>query len=141
MAKNVSGRMDIPSTAGRFSPVPVLKILSAHGVDFRKTNALQRAAEGRVDERVDAMRYLIDECGYPINQREFEYDTEMFKDYGETGLGTALHVAALWNSTTCLEFLIDRGIDRKILDTTGQTAVDVARNNNKLEALAILERP
>jgi ankyrin repeat protein len=85
------------------------------------------------------MRWLLDEKGFPIDQREFEYDTELFGDRQSNELGTALHIAAETNSLDCLRFLLERGIDAELPDTLHRTAEDRARKYEHQEAVSILK--
>ncbi|KAJ5083950.1 hypothetical protein NUU61_008529 [Penicillium alfredii] len=97
-----------------------------------------RAAKGG-EARVEVLRWLLDEKDFLLNQREFEYNIEMFNDRQSNGLGTALHAAAETNSLACMQFLLERGIDANIPDTLGRTATNRAREYGSQEAVSFLE--
>jgi ankyrin repeat protein len=139
MARSKNGITDVHSTAGKIAPVRILKILTEYGADLRKSNALRNAAHGQKPGRVEVMTYLLDEVGVPINQREFEYDPELFGTWKTWGLGTALHQAVKHKSIECIQFMLDRGIDRDIRDTKGRKAVDLAREYQHEECVALLQ--
>lgn len=144
-ARNKNKYMDVPSQAGRYASVPVLQLLAAHGANFRCSNALQRAAETETETetesagRMEVLQWLLDEAGFPINQREFEYDPEEFHKWWGNGLGTVLHFAVYANDPERVRFLLERGCDVDLKDTLGRTARELCREDRDEEVIAILD--
>lgn len=128
----------MPTFAGGCARLPILRLLHAYGADFRRSNSLHRCAER--DNRVETLQWLLDEAGVPINQRELEYDTELFLAHAGCELGTALHCAAWGNTLHCMRFLLERGIDVNIPDMRGRTARDKAMETGHDDAVALLDR-
>ena len=58
----------------------------------------------------------------------------------QTCSGTALHAAAVNNSTEVISMLLQHEASRDIRDKYGNTPVDVARLCNQKEAVALLEQ-
>ncbi|PLB54005.1 ankyrin [Aspergillus steynii IBT 23096] len=137
-ARNRNKSHDVPSQAGRFASVETLRLLAAYGANFACSNALQRAAEYRLKGRMEVMEWLLDEAGFPINQREFEWDPDMFRDWQGNRLGAALHFAVLSNSPERVRFLLERGSDINLRDPYGETARDWADGGGREEIIAIL---
>lgn len=140
-ARNKNKYMDVPSQAGRYASVSVLQLLAAHGANFRCSNALQRAAEAESESagRMEVLQWLLDEAGFPINQREFEYDPEEFHKWWGNGLGTALHYAVYANSPERVRFLLERGCGANLKDTLGRTARELCHEERNAEVIAILD--
>ncbi|OQE36680.1 hypothetical protein PENCOP_c011G06002 [Penicillium coprophilum] len=138
-ARSKDKTKDVLSHAARYASLSTLKLLDNYGADFARSNALHGAVQGRSQTRIEIMQWLLDEKAFPINQREFEYDMEMFADRQSNGLTTALHVAAETNSLCCLRFLLERGADANLADTLGCTAEDRARKREHQEVVAILK--
>lgn len=135
-ARNASKTMDAPSYAARIAPFSVLSLLHSYGADFRKCNSLHCAARGG---RVDVMRWLLEKQRFPIDQRELEYDAELFEDRRSNKLGTALHVAVEGNSVKGARFLLEQGIDVEMPDSLGNTALQRAREYGRQEMVSLLE--
>jgi ankyrin repeat protein len=146
MTRDRIGVWDLASVAAWRGKLRILRLLAEHGADFRRTKALNAAAEcWRRDERIEVLEYLLDEAEVPINQREFEHEPGTFERWKTTGpgLGTALHSAVASSSkfsVDAVEFLLSRGADRDILNTKGLKAADIAREKGYQEKLALLER-
>ncbi|KAF7551974.1 hypothetical protein G7Z17_g4622 [Cylindrodendrum hubeiense] len=137
--RSAGGNIDIPSVAGKFASVGSLKLLKEYGADFTKSNALHSAAGSPRPGRIEAIEYLVDEAGVPINQREWEYDGKQFEEWKSMGVGTALHCAVKGKHLEAVRFLISKGIDQKIRDTKDRQAVDLARDVDFAEAVALME--
>lgn len=107
------------------------------------SNALQRAAEAESESesagRMEVLQWLLDEAGFPINQREFEYDPEEFHKWWGNGLGTALHFAVYANDPGRVRFLLERGCDVNLKDTLGRTARELCREERNAEVIAVLD--
>ncbi|KAJ5371848.1 ankyrin [Penicillium concentricum] len=129
---------DVLSHAACCASLSTLKLLDDHGADFARSNALQAAVKGPSERRMEIVRWLLDEKAFPINQREFEYDMEMFADRQSNGLATALHIAAETNSLDCLRFLLERGADAKLPDTLACTAEERGHKREHQEAVSLL---
>ncbi|KAF4991316.1 hypothetical protein FDECE_14086 [Fusarium decemcellulare] len=135
-----SGRnTSVLGNAGNMAHVETFRILKEHGVDFTKSNVLHRAAGSTRKGRVEVMAYLLDEAGANINQLEYEHDPDHFEGEHRIGEGTALHSAVRVKSAENIKFLIERGIDKDLVDWKGLKAVDKAREKDYAEGLALLE--
>ncbi|KAJ4420990.1 hypothetical protein N0V82_004032 [Gnomoniopsis sp. IMI 355080] len=135
------GNNHMASQAGRFSPTSVLKLLCAHGADFSRSNALHEAAALGGGGRIEAMAYLLDEAHVPINMRQWEWDDEFFgANSGSGKFGTALHAAVRQRKAANVQFLLERGADPLVEDTTGRTPFDLAQDMGFEEGLALLDR-
>ncbi|KAJ5128646.1 ankyrin [Penicillium atrosanguineum] len=133
-SKNKS--QDVLSHAARFASLHILELLVSYGANFANSNALHHATDRK---RLDVMRWLLEQQAFPINQREHEYDTELFLDHQSDGLGTALHLATKKNCVETLRFLLEQGIDSNKPDSRGKTAYDLAQESNDEEIISILE--
>lgn len=113
-----------------------MQLLAAHGANFTRSNALHYAAQR--EQQVEVLQWLLDEEGFPINQREFEYDAELFDIRSSQGLGTALHCTVASDALECVRFLLERGIDTSLRDTSGRTARERGLASKRKKAVAIL---
>lgn len=128
---------DVCSEAARKQGVHILQALRDHGADLPKSNALHGAALGQVADRVQVLAYLLD-IGFPINQREMEFDEKLFLSWKYEGLGTALHSAVKGKCVETLTFLLNRGADQTIKDTKDRTPLDLAREMNFDQGVSLL---
>ncbi|KAJ5595419.1 ankyrin [Penicillium hispanicum] len=128
--------MDVLSHAARFASPQVLEVLVSYGANFAYSNALHRAAERG---RLEVMQWLLEQRAFPVNQREHEYDVELFQDRRSNGLGTALHAAVKENCAVSVDFLLKQGIDATVPDSLGHTALDRANEGAKQEIVFLLE--
>lgn len=89
------------------------------------------------------MAYLVDELHVPLNQRENEYDPELYESWKGSGFhgGTALHAAVKEKKLENAEFLVGRGIGRGIKDEKGRRAVDLAGELGLDSICGLLEDP
>lgn len=138
-ARNKNRYQNVPSLAGRFASASTCRLLASHGANFARSNALQRAAESRLKGRVDVLRWLIDEVGLPVNQREWEYDAAEFQNRRGSSLGAALHFAVLSGFPGHVQFLLERGCDINMPDTLGRTAWDWKPISGGEEVIAVLD--
>ena len=131
---------DVASVAGRWAPLSVVKLLREQGVDYARTDALQNAAFGGSPGRVEVMAFLIHEAGFPINQVEYEYLPDVYREYAPNGIGTALHSAVKGECEETLIFLLDNGANRSRADTKHQTPLDLARQRGFEAGINLLEK-
>lgn len=129
----------IAGAAADIAPVETFRLLKEYGADFTKTNALHRAASSSRPRRLDVMAYLLDEGGVNINQFEYEHDPDYFEEPYRIGIGTALHAAVWSKRIENAKFLVERGIDKDLTDDEGRKAVDIARERDIPQGLALLE--
>ncbi|KAG6899899.1 hypothetical protein C0995_004753 [Termitomyces sp. Mi166 len=105
------------------------KILIAKGANVNNTNALKIAAyKGHIE-----MIELLLEKGANINEIPRPHYC------GVTILGTALHEAAEEGQLGAVRLLLERGADPTLEDTTGKTALDLAREKNHTAIVEVLE--
>jgi ankyrin repeat protein len=71
--------------------------------------------------------YLVTEAGATIAVQDADGDT-------------ALHDAARFGHIEVIEALMKAGLDKGIQNTDGQTALDLAKMNEKKEAVELLEK-
>lgn len=121
------------SSAGEYAPIQTLQLLVTHGADFRRSYALHEAAKQKDDQRVDVLCWLLDEAGFPVNQRKLEYDDR----WGD--MNTAFHCAVQANSPKCVRALLERGADMTMLNYWGNTARDIALRWKREDVLEILD--
>lgn len=86
------------------------------------------------DDRVDAAAWLLDHGA----------DPDLLHDFGGMGHGegaAAIHLAAQFSCLDCLELLIARGADKRIIDRAhGGTPEDWARLHDADDAVSLLRR-
>lgn len=140
MIRSAGRNNHMASRAGMFSPPRILKILRAHGTDFTQSNALHQAVTVfDKGQRIEAMAYLLDEAGVPIDMLQWEWDSDFFHANKSMGFGTALHVAVRGKKTEYIEFLFKRGADPLAKNTNGQSVFDLAREDGFEEELSLLK--
>lgn len=131
------------SHAGAYASIPVLELLAAHGGDFRRNNALHRAALGGVgynaEERIEVLAWLLqdEKIGIDINQREYEFSG--IEWWREKTMETALHCAVRANALGCERLLLEKGIDAGLRGSYGRTAEDLAVEEGNHEAVKIFD--
>ena len=76
------------------------------------------------------MEFLLDER-VDINAIKWSHNSQSYQDFILFGLGTALHYAAKGGFVDRVQMLLERGARIDILDSTGQTALDLARAYKK----------
>lgn len=152
--------------AAREGNLEILKLLRALGAPIMETpiedfdlrfvkpiSPLGAACRGG---KVEVARYLLEEVGYPLRQKEFDSlvfgavvrgDMEFLRLLAErqgeglsfknclhsvaTRQDTPLHLAARKDDVAILEFLLPMGIDVNARDYYGETALMIAKQNNK----------
>lgn len=138
-ARNKNRYLDVPSQAGLFASVSTLRLLAAHGANFRCSNALPRAAQNRLKGRMEVLQWLLDEVSVPINQREWDWDPAEYDHWRSRQKGSGLHFAVYANSPEKVRFLLARGGDINLDDNRGNTALDWADKPAREEVFAILD--
>lgn len=143
-SQNIGKNIDVLSHAGAYASIPVLELLAAHGGDFRRSNALHRAAQGGVgygteEERIKVVVWLLqdEKTGIDISQREYEFSG--IERWREETVETALHCAVRANALGCVRFLLEKGIDAGLRGSYGRTARDLAVEEGNHEAVKILD--
>ncbi len=128
-------------SAARYAPLSIVKLIYAHGASHH--DVLQTAAESAAEGRLEVMEFLLDD-GADINAVKWEHDHESFTSFGLLELGTALHYAAKSGYADKVELLLRRGARAEVLDSTGKTALDLARaygQDNTVKILSSLSPP
>lgn len=77
-------------------------------------------------DNTDAIQAFVD-GGVPIDQRNERFEA------------TALHFASFHNQAAAVELLLILGADPSLVEYAGYNALDLARQNNSAEAIALLE--
>eukprot|EP01043_Picozoa_sp_COSAG02_P062076 COSAG02_NODE_8478_length_2556_cov_98.660969_1_plen_294_part_10 len=58
----------------------------------------------------------------------------------DSGGNTALHIAAAWGKADCVLVLLEAGASALLKDTHGKTALELARERNKSEVVAVMQQ-
>ena len=130
----VPGAHMLEVAAASSSPA-VLDVLLEHGLKLEQTDALHSAAgafEAR-PERLDMMAHLLD-LGMDINAIENKGQPSS----RGTGKGTPLHSAVYADMKEHVAFLLEKGADKEVRNTLGQTVLEFAVAQESLQALELL---
>ena len=122
-------------SAGVYAPLPIVQLLYAHGASL--LDVLQSAAESPVKGRLQVMEFLLNN-GADIDAVKWKHHDESFGSFGALELGTALHYAAKNGHADRVELLLRRGAKTDVLDSTGKTALDLARAYGRDNTAALL---
>ena len=122
-------------SAGVYAPLNIVKLLYAYGAFH--WDVLQSATESPAEGRLEVMEYLLDN-GADINAVKWKHHEASYETFGALELGTALHYAAKNGSVDKVELLLRRGAKVDILDSTGKTALQLARQYRRHNTIAIL---
>ncbi len=114
-----------------------MKLLYANGASHH--DVLQTAAESSAEGRLQVMEFLLDE-GPDINAVKWRHHPESYANYEMLELGTALHYAAKNGFTDRVEILLKRGARPDVVDSTGKTALDLARVYGQENTARILSK-
>jgi ankyrin repeat protein len=113
--------------------VDIMALLIEYGAKVRGSGALVVAAE--VGE-IAAVHFLIGKKDLDIDERGGEQPPGS-RLTGDKG--TALHGAAREGHRDIVELLVERGADLNIEDAWGRTALDVARENERVEIVEYVQ--
>ena len=111
-------------SAGAHAPLPVVQLLYAHGASH--LDVLQSAAESPTEGRLQVMEFLLDE-EVDLDAVKWKRDEQSYRSFEALELGTVLHYAAQTGYADRMELLLGRGLEAGVLNSTGQTALDLAR--------------
>jgi len=105
-------------------------------------DVLQSAAESPAEGRLQVMEFLLD-AGADIDAVKWKHHEESYTSFEALGLGTALHYAAKNGYAYRVELLLRRGANADVLDSTGKTALDLARayGRDNTATLLIIHSP
>lgn len=123
--------------AGAHAPLPLVQLLYAHGASH--LDVLQSAAESPTAGRLPVMEFLLDD-GADIDAVKWQHHPESYESFNALELGTALHYAAKNGYADRVEFLLMRGAKTDVLDSTGKTALDLAREYRRDNTATLLSR-
>ena len=110
-----------------------------HGGDTRKGQLLHSAVERESPDQLAVIDMLL-AFGAPLDARLFENDPRSWAENKYLGMGTALHEAVDRGNANAAAHLLWRGADCEVLDTTGRTALDLAKANGDHEIVEMIER-
>ena len=108
----------------------VSRILVEHGATLEHTTALD-VASGL--GRIEIVKYLL-EAGADIN---YVYHGDPLFEPSH-GHGVPLHSAVGSGNVEVVEYLIERGAGVDVLNSVGQTPLDIAKSRNDTEMLHVL---
>ena len=117
------------------APLEIVRLFYAY--DASHLDVLQSAAESPVEGRLDVMRFLLD-GGANIDAVKWEHNEEAYMTWTLFGLGTALHYAAKGGYADRVELLLKRGAKVDVMDSNGETPLEVARRNGRDDVIALL---
>ena len=131
---------DTPLTyAVRFASVDIVKLLVTHGSKVTRGYPLHAVAESSLPGRLEVLRFLLDH-GARMDELQLAGNRRRFKLLSRIGLGTPLHAAVKEKKITVASILLDCGADRDIVDTKGQTPLDLAKERQLPRFIELLER-
>ncbi|KAJ5453898.1 uncharacterized protein N7458_004854 [Penicillium daleae] len=107
------------------------------GSDTQQGQLLFHALE-RKSEIIEVLQLLLKE-GASLNATMYQNHYPSWALYFFMGLGIVLHKAAELGNVQVVSFLVSEGIGLSIKDANGLTALDCARNLDKVEVVKILE--
>lgn len=124
-------------SAAASAPLSTIRLFFANGAHVADT--LHAAAESSTADRLEVMIFLLDECAAPINAVQWrDSSPESHQKFELFGLGTALHYAVRYGFGEKVKFLLERGADAEVKDSTGRTALDVAKAYGRSDMEEIL---
>ena len=106
-----------------------------HGASLQ--DVLHYAAESKRPDRLPVMVFLLDR-GADSNAIKWEHDEQAYQLWSRFGLGTPLHHAVMSGHIDRVQLLLDRGADAGILDSNGDTALQIAQEKGKADIVALL---
>ncbi|KAL8952170.1 MAG: hypothetical protein Q9222_001908 [Ikaeria aurantiellina] len=106
------------------SPLSTVRLLRIHGASL--DSSLQFAAGSNAPDRLEVMRFLIDE-GADIDAVKWAHHPRSYTDFERLALGTALHEAVASGHQDRVTLLRERGARLDIKDSIGQTVREVAK--------------
>lgn len=133
--RSVGRNNQLLTKAGWLAPISSLEMLKQYGAEFTKSNALHEAAQKNGTAGCHKkMTWLLDVAGVDINQREWWWDDEYNRLNGDMGFKTALQCAVQARKIENVRFLLNRGADLEVRDTTGRRVAEMARELRFIEA-------
>lgn len=111
-------------SAGVHAPLSIVQLFHAYGGSH--LDVLQSAAESPEEGRLQVMEFLLDH-GADIDAVKWKHHEESYRSFEALELGTALHYAAKNGYADRVQLLLASGADPDVLDSTGKTALDLAR--------------
>ena len=113
----------------------IVKLLYAYGVTHE--SVLQCAAESTREGRLEVLEFVV-EKGADINAIKWQHHAFTYDCWGRASLGTALHYAVTGGYKDRVALLLRKGARTDIPNTTGQTALDIARESGQKDILDML---
>jgi ankyrin repeat protein len=127
------------TTAAKFSPLEVTRILIQHGAQVRQSGAIQAAVEAN---RVEVLEVLL-EYGADVNER-LESPTRYISVRDLEKLQyhlsvTPLHLAVQAKAYEAAVWLLKNGADKSIKDSRNQSAADLAALSDDAKMVEIFK--
>lgn len=122
-------------SAGAYAPLPIIKLLYADNASHY--DVLQSAAESPEEGRIEVIEFLLDD-GADIDAVKWKHHDESYQVFSALELGTALHYAAKNGHVDRVELLLRRGARTDVCDSTGKTALELARAYGREGTVALL---
>ena len=121
--------------AGVRGSLATMKLLFDHGA--LNQDVLQSAAESFAPNRLPVMQFLLDNSA-DIDAVKWKHHDLSFQTFNAAELGTALHYAAKMGHVDRVEWLLRKGADKDVLDSTGHTALQLAELYRQQKTMALL---
>ena len=127
--------------AARSGTPKIIQLLLENGAILERSAAVHSAAGSRSSgdnmRRLRNVEFLLD-LGMDVNRIESEGDPDFYERYRNFNFATPLHYAAYWNKLETVQYLLERGANKNVLSTKGESALEWASGNRNKELIELL---
>jgi ankyrin repeat protein len=114
-----------------------IKRLFDRGGNIERGQLLHNAVQRTAPDTIELVRMLLDK-GALINSIQYKNHAASWRDRKSFGLVTPLHYAAQDGRVELVLFLLSRGADPTIPDTTGRTVLQSAEHYHQSDVVELL---